>query len=124
MKIKMFTLLIFIVLLLSSCDYYSAAMDYTDNSVLQQVDLHDSILNARQTPYVVKFEGYCLLKKQDLWILLNSRSSPHVRALNDKEIPCMELKDIEWANFVCGEVREESKKEWSEHICVGDGLYR
>ena len=102
---------------LTACDYYYAATDYKDYSALQYVSLHDKLTNGKNTPNAIDIDGYCFLKKDDFWILLNSRSNEKIKTLDGNQIPCLSKNEIKWCEIVCGNLSYEDINNLSSILC-------
>ncbi|MGT5261245.1 hypothetical protein ACRWEA_27250, partial [Escherichia coli] len=64
-------LVIIISMIIISCDYYNAGMDYQDNIALEQVVTWDS--DNIFTPNIFEHNGRCFMKKNETWMLLNGK---------------------------------------------------
>lgn len=102
---------------LAACDYYYAAMDYKDYSVLQYISLHDKLTNGENTPNVIDIDGYCFLKKNSLWILLNGNSNKKIKTLDENPIPCLSKNEIEWCEIVCDDLSDEDINNLNSILC-------
>ena len=70
-------LVIIISMIIISCDYYNAGMDYQDNIALEQVVTWDS--DNIFTPNIFEHNGRCFMKKNETWMLLNGDATPNIR---------------------------------------------
>lgn len=112
---KRFILLLTIFLV--ACDYYYAAKDYKDYSALQYISLHDKVVNGENTPNVINIDGYCFLKKDNLWILLSSQSNEKIKILDGKPIPCLSKNEIEWCEIVCDDLSDYDINNLNGILC-------
>ena len=110
-------LILSLIILLSACDYYYAATDYKDYSALQYVSLHDKLINGENTPNAIDINGYCFLKKNNFWTLLNSRSNGKIKALDGNPIPCLSKNEIEWCEIICDDLSVEDINNLSGILC-------
>lgn len=110
-----------LILLLSAslvaCDYYYAATDYKDYSVLQYVSLHDKLTNMENTPNAMDIDGYCFLKKDGFWLLLNGKSNEKIKTLDSNPIPCLTKNEIEWCKIVCDDLSNEDVNKLNDISC-------
>ncbi|CAM7384210.1 hypothetical protein GRP89_09535 [Citrobacter freundii] len=112
---KRLTLLFTIFLV--ACDYYYAATDYKDYSILQYVSLHDKLTNGENTPNVIDIDGHCFLKKNNVWLLLNGSSNKEIKTLDENPIPCLSKNEIEWCEIVCGGLSDENINNLNDILC-------
>lgn len=110
-------LILSLTIFLVACDYYYAAVDYKDYSVLQYVSLHDRLTNGKNTPNAIDIDGYCFLKKNDFWVLINSRSNGKIKVLDDNPIPCLAKNEIEWCKVICKNLSDNDINNLRGMLC-------
>ncbi|EFF9120087.1 hypothetical protein GBG56_23140 [Escherichia coli] len=95
-------LLIIISVIIISCDYYNAGMDYQDNIF---------------TPNIFEHNGRCFMKKNETWMLLNGDATPNIRTMSNKKIECLEKSEVEWASRVCDSITDKERENLKALIC-------
>ena len=110
-------LILLLTIPLVACDYYYAATDYKDYSILQYLSLHDKLINGESTPNVISIDGYCFLKKNNFWVLINGKSNRKIKVLDDNPIPCLTKNEVEWCKIVCDTVSNEDINNLSTMLC-------
>lgn len=109
------TLVAIIFMLIISCDYYNAGMEYQDNIALEQVVTWDS--DNKFTPNIFEHDGRCFMKKNETWMLLNGDATPNIRTMSDKKIQCLEKSEVEWASRVCDSITDKGRENLKALIC-------
>ncbi|MBA3109883.1 hypothetical protein CBX57_000400 [Salmonella enterica] len=108
-------LITIISMMIVSCDYYNAGMEYQDNMALEQVVAWDS--DNVITPNIFEYDGRCFMKKNETWMLLNGDATPNIRTMSDKKIQCLEKSEIEWASRVCGSITDKDRENFKALVC-------
>ncbi len=95
-------LVIIISMIIISCDYYNAGMDYQDNIALEQVVTWDS--DNIFTPNIFEHNGRCFMKKNETWMLLNGDATPNIREGANKQVISSQADSLIkisriWADF-------------------------
>lgn len=104
-----------IFIMITSCDYYNAGVEYEDNNALEQVVAWDS--ENTITPNIFEHDGRCFMKKNKTWMLLNGDATPSIRVMSGKKIQCMNKNEIEWASRVCVNITDEDRLNLNALIC-------
>lgn len=102
-------------MIITSCDYYNAGLEYQDNTTLEQVVAWDS--DNIFTPNIFEYDGKCFMKKNETWMLLNGDATPNIRTMSDKKIQCLEKSEVEWASRVCDSITNNRKENLKALIC-------
>lgn len=105
---------------LTACDYYYSAMEYKDNDLLGKIYTWDKNINisTNKTPTALEYDGFCFLKKDGIWILLNGRSKYPVVALYEDKIPCITHEEKKWVEKICPSINNNNSIQYiSKLIC-------
>ncbi|MDZ8384832.1 hypothetical protein SND64_02820 [Escherichia coli] len=114
-------LVIIISMIIISCDYYNAGMDYQDNIALEQVVTWDS--DNIFTPNIFEHNGRCFMKKNETWMLLNGDATPNIRTMSNKKIECLEKSEVEWAREGANKRGNSSRLTQSFHFFMFEPIF-
>lgn len=104
---------------LISCDYYYSAMEYKDNDLLGKIYTWDRNINSHdnKTPIALEYDGFCFLKKNDTWVLLNGKSKNMIVALYEDKVPCITYSEKKWIEKICPSLNQENIQKIESIIC-------
>lgn len=101
--------LLFICLALLSCEN-NEFEEYRENDTLFRISEVEKSLRI-DTPVALELNGYCMIKKNKTWMLINSKATKKIKVMNDQEVTCLSKKELDWLKLIC----PNSKKEFIEN---------
>lgn len=94
---------------LSSCGY-DELTDYKEYDALSRITETERQLHI-STPIALELDGYCMIKKENTWMLLNGSGTRNIRTMNEKIPKCINQEEIDWLELVCPHAEPEDLKK-------------